>query len=226
MKKLTVAFLLVIFSLSSFAQNDGGVRFGLQLSPQISWLTAGDAEIKNDGSNFGVAYGLLLDLNIPSNYAFSTGLSISYEGGGLSYVDSTKFNTFPDNVYAAGTRVDYHLGYIEIPVSLKLMTNKIGYVTYFGQFGILGGINIRSKADITLSNGNNSAEREDFGADVTPGNISLLLGGGLEYNFTGNTSLLAGLQFANGFVDVTDNPQDYKTKSVINHFRLQLGVFF
>ena len=226
MKRIVIICFFIVTGLNAFAQVEGGARFGLQLSPQLSWMTAGDGEIKKNGSNFGFAYGLLLDINIPTNYAFSTGLSISYEGGGLNYIEPTQFNSFPDSTFNAGTSIDYRLGYIEIPLTIKLMTNEIGYVTYFGQFGLLGGINIRSKADITSLNGNINTENEDFGPDVTPGNVSLLVGGGLEYNFTGNTSLLVGLQFTNGFVDVTDNPKDFVSKSALNHFRLQLGVFF
>jgi hypothetical protein len=151
---------------------------------------------------------------------------ISHEGGSLIYKVPTVFNTFENDTFPAGTIVDYRLNYVEIPLSLKLMTNQIGYITYFGQFGLQGGINIRSRADITTLNGTNNKVKEDFGADVTPGNFSLLVGAGLEYNITGETSLLAGLQFANGFIDVTDNPQGFKTKSALSHFRLQLGVFF
>ena len=97
---------------------------------------------------------------------------------------------------------------------------------YFGQFGLQAGIAIRSRADIDALDDKLDVAKADFSKDITPANVGLLLGGGLEYELTGNTALLAGLQFVNGFVDVTDNPQDYKKKSTLNHFRLQLGVYF
>lgn len=103
---------------------DSGVRFGLSLSPQISWLSSNDKGLEGNGSYLGFSYGLLMDVLIPTNYAFATGLLISYDGGKLTYTDSTKFNTFPDNVYPAGTQVDYRLQYIEIPLSMKLRTNQ------------------------------------------------------------------------------------------------------
>lgn len=225
MKKIAIILLVVSGALKVSAQ-DSGLRFGLTLSPQVSWLTAGDNGLEGNGSYLGFSYGLLMDVLIPTNYAFATGLLISYEGGSITYLDETKFNSFPDVIYPAGTSVDYRVQYIEIPLSLKLRTNQIGYLTYFGQFGLQGGVAIRSRADIETLSGTLNAEKVDFGKDVTPGNFGLLLGGGLEYAISGKTALLAALQFHNGFIDVTDNPKDYKKSSTLSHFRLQLGVYF
>ncbi|MBK9731807.1 MAG: outer membrane beta-barrel protein [Chitinophagaceae bacterium] len=229
MKKI---FLLLFSCLSFFqassqgTQQDSGLRFGLTLSPQLSWLSANDKGLEGNGSYAGFSYGLLMDVLIPTNYAFATGVLISYEGGKLTYTDSTKFNSFPDRIYPAGTSVDYTIQYIEIPLSMKLRTNQIGYITYFGQFGLQGGIAIRSRANIATLNGSMEEAKVDFGKDVTPGNLGLLLGGGIEYQVSGKTALLAGLQFHNGFIDATDNPKDYKTVSTLAHFRLQLGIYF
>ncbi|MBX7107440.1 MAG: PorT family protein [Chitinophagales bacterium] len=229
MKKALFIVLLGVCMMKASAQGtsqDSGVRFGLSLSPQISWLSSVDKGLEGNGSYLGFSYGLLMDILIPTNYAFATGLLISYEGGKLTYTDSTKFNTYPDNTYPAGTNVDYRLQYIEIPLSMKLRTNQIGYLTYFGQFGLQGGIAIRSRADLDAYNAALDEEKVDFGKDVTPGNLGLLLGGGIEYEISGKTALLAGIQFHNGFIDVTDNPKDYKTVSSLTHFRLQLGIYF
>ena len=227
MKKLIVILFFSLILSQTYGQTkDSGVRFGLSLSPQVSWLSAGDNGIQGNGSYFGFSYGLLVDVLIPTNYAFATGLLISYDGGKLTYLDSTKFNSFPNSTYPAGTNVDYRIQYIEIPLSMKLRTNQIGYMTYFGQFGLQGGIAIRSRADIDALDDQLDVAKADFGKDITPANLGLLLGAGLEYELSGNTALMASLQFVNGFIDVTDNPKDFKKKSTLNHFRLQLGVYF
>lgn len=225
MKRSFLIFILAFNFLCAAAQ-DSGVRFGLTLSPHVSWLSSGDKELKANGPYLGFSYGMLVDILIPTNYAFATGILVSYEGGKLTYVDSTKFNSYPDLLYPPGTEVDYKIQYIEIPLSLKLRTNQIGYITYFGQFGLQGGIAIRSRADLTTLSGDLNETKVNFGKDVTPGNIGLLVGAGLEYQLSGNTALLVGLQFHNGFVDVTDNPKNYKSSSTLAHFRLQIGVFF
>jgi hypothetical protein len=203
-----------------------GFRFGLTLSPQMSWLSAVDNGLEGNGAYLGFAYGLLMDLLIPDNYAFATGILVSYEGGKVTYLDSIKFNALPDILYPAGTNVDYRIQYIEIPLSMRLHTNQIGYITYYGQFGLQGGIAIRSRADIETFLPVANVTKQNFGKDITPGNFGLLVGGGLEYALTGNTAGLIGLQFTNGFIDVTDNPSGFKRKSTLNHLRLQLGVYF
>ncbi len=227
MKKIIGIAIAIALTLPAISQ-DSGVRFGLTLSPQVSWMSSGDNGLEGNGSYFGFTYGLLMDVLIPTNYAFATGLLVSYDGGKLTYTDDTEFNTFPGVVYPGGTNVDYRIQYIEIPLSMKLRTNQIGYITYFGQFGLQGGIEVRSRADIeSYSSGVSQTQTKvSFGKDVTPGNFGLLIGGGLEYELTGNTALLLALQFNNGFIDVTDNPKDYKTSSTLSHFRLQLGVYF
>ena len=227
MKKLSVALFFIALAVQGFAQEDeSNIRFGLTLSPQVSWMTAGDGNIENNGAVFGFCYGLLMDVKIPKNYAFATGIIVSYDGGKLGWTDSTKFNSFPDRLYPAGTNVEYHLQYVEIPLTLRLMTNQIGYITYFGQFGLQAGFNFRSRAGITTPTGAEDESRVNFGSDVTPFNIGLLVGGGFEYEITGNTALTVSLQYFNGFIDVTDDPKEYKVHSGLNHLRLGLGVFF
>ncbi|MBA3648872.1 MAG: PorT family protein [Chitinophagales bacterium] len=227
MKKiLTVALFIV--TTQSFAQTVGSVRFGLQFSPQLSWM-GNSGNVTRSGSRFGLAYGLLTEFYIPKNYALATGLGVSYEGGELTYNDaSTMFNSFANRSFSSGTSVVYRLEYIEIPVSIKLKTNQIGYVTYYGQFGLMGSINIKSRADITSQTGTITEimNKVDFGKDVTPANLALLIGGGIEYELSGNTAVNAGLQFTNGFIDITDNPKNFVSKNIMNHLRLQLGIFF
>jgi hypothetical protein len=107
-----------------------------------------------------------------------------------------------------------------------LRTNQIGYITYFGQFGLQAGVRIRSRSDVSGPSLTVAENKVDFSNDVTLPDFGLLIGGGLEYAVSGNTALLGAIQFYNGFIDVTDNPEGYKSKSTLNHLRLQLGVFF
>ena len=198
-----------------------GVRFGLTASPQISWMSAGDNKLDGNGAYVGYAYGLMLDALIPSNYAFATGIIISAEGGKLIYNDSTKFNYYGDSLLRPATEVDYRTQYVQIPLTMKLRTNQVGYMTYFGQFGLQAGVKIRSRADFV-----GGESKIDFSDDVTLPDLGLLLGAGIEYQIVGNTAIHVSLQYYNGFIDVTDNPEGYKTKSAQNHLRLQLGVYF
>jgi Outer membrane protein beta-barrel domain len=225
MKKIFAVALMLILAKQIFAQDDNtGVRLGLTVSPQISWMSSGDKDLKGNGSYLGFDFGLLADFLIPKNYAFATGILLSYDGGKLIYEQPTKFNTYNDSLFPANTNVAYRTQYLEIPLTLKLRTNQVGYMTYFGQFGLQTGVALRSRADVSSSAGSDTGI--DFSEDVSLPDVGLLIGGGIERELTGNTALHISLQFYNGFIDVTDNPSEYKTKSTLNHFRLQLGVYF
>ena len=67
-------------------------------------------------------------------------------------------------------------------------------------------------------------------AEVGSLNVSLLFALGLEYRIGGNTSILAAIQFSNGFIDVLTgkNHDDTYTelKAISNYLSLNIGVFF
>lgn len=233
MRKLIFAVLLVTLSAGFVKAQDSddghlGFRFGLQLSPEIAWLKAQDKFTNSSSPKFGFSYGLMFDYNFTRRYSFSTGLFISQMPSEISYnLDSMKFNSFKDITYYQQTKVKYDkLQYIEIPVSLKLKTNEIGYITYFGQFGFQGGVNIKARGDISDKLGNNNKLDENLGPDIGLTNLALLLGFGLEYSVSDNTSIYGALNFVNGFIDITDNPKGYKSKSNLNQFALRAGVLF
>jgi hypothetical protein len=47
--------------------------------------------------------------------------------------------------------------------------------------------------------------------------------GGMEYNLVGNTSLMIGVSYMNGFTDVTQNSDE---KTVMHAFELRIGILF
>lgn len=233
MKNFLMIIVMMMFSRLIVAQDtnettgsDDGIRLGLTLSPQLAWLNGGDKNLQSNGTYLGFSYGLLMDIVFKTNYAFSTGIIVSYDGGKLTYTESSKFNTYGEQTFLPSTNVDYRTQYLQVPLTMKLRTNQIGYITYFGQFGLQGGIRIRSRADISSSNTPLAEDKVDFSKDVTLPDLGLLIGGGFEYALTGNTALTTSLQFYNGFLDSTDNPEGYKSKSTLNHLRLQLGFYF
>ena len=77
-------------------------------------------------------------------------------------------------------------------------------------------------------------------------NINLVVGGGIEYNLSGNTNIMLGLTYNNGFINFLDSKTPvlnangkatinnegkpvYSDKSAsanINFFTLNLGVYF
>jgi hypothetical protein len=104
-------------------------------------------------------------------------------------------------------------------VGLKLKTNEIGYFTYFAELGFAQEINIGSRANSSGSDLN----KTNVPKETNLLNMSYFFGGGVEYNIGGSTSLVAGIFYNNGFVDVLSNNHH---KAVLSYLSFRAGVLF
>lgn len=229
MKSLFTLALATFLATMAFAQetekpapDQSGLHFGLKAAPSLAWLRTDTKGVESDGSKFGFSYGLITEFRFAPNYAFATGLDVTYRGG--------KFKsemTLLDTVTRSSRSIS--LQYVEIPLTLKLKTNEIGYLTYFLQMGVAPGINIRAKEDyeFTTQSGtytlNGTEDNRDIKADINNFNLSMIIGGGVEYTLSGSTTLLIGVQFNNGFLDVIDGDE---IKANSNYLALTIGILF
>ena len=149
----------------------------------------------------------------------------------------------------------YRLQYVNIPILLKMRTNEIGYMTYFGAIGFDLGIRTRAFANDAF----------DWEPSVIPGpsdekdvniqdrinlfrlGINLTVGG--EFNLSGNTNAYFGIGWHNTFTNIFRNtPANRilvpdsdgnpsigtngfatvgKNKSAVsNYISLDLGIYF
>lgn len=218
-RKLVTGLLLAGNVAVASAQR---ISFSMFFEPQISWLTADTKSINRDESRTGFNTGLIMDKFFTENYAFSTGISILNTGGALMYDDSTTFDfNYGDRDLPAGSVLDYKLQYINIPISLKLNSNQIGYLSFFAHPGICTHFNIKATAD-GLSDGLD-VDNENISDAVSVFNLSYFIGGGIEYSLGGNTAVIAGLFYDSGFWDIT-RTKDYK--ATLSSVSLRLGLRF
>ncbi len=227
MRKITSFLMLaLVISATCTAQS---VRFGLTVSPQYAWMKSNNQDfqvdnmrITNTGGKLGFDYGLLLDVRVDNNerYAFSTGLIISHTGGNLKSETQDSTGTIIQT-----TDKSYKLQYIELPLTIRLRTNEIGYLTYFGQFGLNTGIPISTRGNIVANPDPNNISGTNLKFnDVTFINLALLMSAGIEYSLTGNTSLLVALYFKNGFANMVNDNDGERT--VLNNLGLRIGMLF
>jgi hypothetical protein len=227
MKKYIFVTILIITVVSSFSQ-DGGkpkIRLSIIASPQLSWLKPDINLAENDGMKPGFKFGLNIDYFFQENYAFSTSLLINNCGGIVRYTGQNIPFIAGDSVYqfSSGVSVTYKLQYIEIPLSVKLKTNRIGYFTFYGLFGLHPMININAKGDVnqgSITDANISREVNSF-------NMGYHIGGGLEYEIGNSFAISAGLVFSNGFTDITTNTTGRKNdKTILNSLTLLVAFLF
>lgn len=214
-------YIIVIILFFSFMNSQGqDLRFGVFVDPQLSWLTPDAKNINRDGFRAGIKGGLILDKYFAKNYAFTTGISISNMGGNLHYEDSVTIETLEeDYILNPESSVEYKLQYVSVPIGLKFKTNEIGYFTFFAQLGFTPQINIKAKADAS----DNQIDNENISKELNLFNMSYFFGGGLEYSLGGNTALMGGIIFNNGFIDVLSSKN---VKETLSFLSVRLGIMF
>jgi hypothetical protein len=222
MKKILLSVLLVaLLAPMAFSVDSGGFRFGLKASPVVAWMRPETSGYANDGVRLGLSYGFIGDVRLGEFYAFSTGLNINMIGGKLKYPEQIT------PIEQAELSRNYSLQYLEIPLTIKMQTQEIGYLTYYGRFGFGAGVNIRSKAKDSYNNV--TIEQEDIKGDTRLLRGSLIVGLGVEYSLGGRTALVGGLTFNNGFTNVlkgTNTVLDRKPSAINNYLELTFGVMF
>lgn len=216
---LLLPLFLAVVSGSVCAQSgqdsEPRFHFGLKASPFIAWVKPEVNEMERDSRNFGFGYGIQTEFRIHRNYVISSGLQISYRGGKL----------YPNNTMAGKDSVKkFTLQYVEVPLTLKMLTSRFNKIRFYGEFGIAPGLNIRAKSDPVFKGDENINEY------IKPFNLSMVIGGGVEYTLSGSTVFFTELEFNNGFLNVFDKSSDalfsQKLKGVSNYLGMNFGILF
>lgn len=229
MKKVIVALGFALMGALSVHAQDKSVRLGIKVSPNMGFIRSDVKELKADGTRIGYTFGLMADfmLGTNQNYAFSTGLYLNNVGGKFK----SDISYTLDNAVRTGVlSTELSSQYVEVPVTIKLLTNEIGYMKYFGQLGFGAAFNVADKATTTVPSGSGlvALDKEDYKDNIALFKASLIVGLGMEYNFSGATTLMVGVNYNNGFTnlfqDVKVGEKDAKAKQ--HYLELNLGMFF
>ncbi|MBU0489565.1 MAG: PorT family protein [Bacteroidetes bacterium] len=225
MKKIVILFtVIMIFPLFMSAQTKK-VQFGLTFSPNISWFKPDDKKVVMDAAKFGYNFGPVININFGDNFSLETGLLIYNNGGKVKYLDSITSFEGADSLYTLQPNAiySYRSQFLELPFSVKLKTNEVGYFTYFLKFGLNPQMLLKAKGDISQFN----IADEDFKKELSFFNLGYNISGGIHYSLGANTTLLAEIGFNNGFFDVTKDKtkiKDYKV--IMNNLLLRVGLLF
>ena len=237
-------------------QTDQGqkVRLGLSFSPVISWFNAsGDAgAVEADGTRFNIAFGLNTDFRIAqnNNYFFSTGIFLLNTGGTINH----KYFAESNGEFVLTDRTaDFRINYVNIPLTVLLRTNEIGYIRYFGRVGFDASVNTSSTVDysdvnLDFPDSPDLTVEDDDASDFTSlFRFGLRIEGGFEYSIGGTTNVYFSAAYNNGLINVfsddyklpklDDNGQliltedgspqtDKKVNATTNLFTITAGIYF
>lgn len=219
--------LVLLFSLVTVAANAQfpPYYFGLKAAPQISWMRPNVDTYESAGAKVGFAWGFIAEFNFTKNHSIATGFNMLFNGGKL------KFPAVQGG--DAGSMVrDYALKYIEIPLTLKMRTNDINGMRYFGRIGLGTAFKIGSKAtdEFTNSAGKTTNSKKANYNDVTFARESLIVGLGAEYEIQEGPKLGVELTFNNGFTNILNGKntvdKSLNEKATPNFFELAFSVLF
>lgn len=221
MKQTIIALLLFFITGNLYAQESVlsryGFKLGLTAHPTVGWVKPQVG--KSNGVSLGFSYGVLGDFNFAENYSFATGLTITTINGKSTEVLSASSG---GNTQQTAVGLKYKLQYIEVPLTLKLKTETIGDVRWYGQFGLSNDFKIGAKLG-GESVGMADGPAEDISESTKFYRAGLILGVGGEFDLKGKTSLMGGLTLNNGFTNIRKGSGN----SMRNHYiGLNFGVFF
>jgi len=223
---IIVALIVVLFTSSAMAQD---FRLGFKGNPLFSSLKPNTDYNNSAGTKIGFSYGVMFDYFLKEHYAISSELGISSMGGNVEYSKS-------DTTISSNLKMNF----VEIPITIKLLTDKINNRTkIYGKFG--ANFAIATKNSATISYKKNGVEfayddMKDASKYMQSFNVSLVIGGGVEYNLTKNLDLVLGLTYTNGFLNTMKSPSIYRKNTSnpsikafeadLNYFALNIGLLF
>lgn len=251
---MIIMFLLQAQFLMSQSEN---LRLGFQMSPTITTLKSSDSGIETMGGNLGIVIGAIGEYYLTERFAVTTGLNLSFhQGGKLVHVIGGNFwpeselsddllNT-GDKPLLDGTKLTYSLQSLEIPFSLKIRSNEIGYFRMFAEIPMLN-FSFVTQARGDIEGDGVSVEKENIRRDISSANLWLGFGAGGEYALSETNSLVFGFYYNWSIVDVTNNTaykafinpndtpgdptddffrQEEDSKGTISRFTLKIGLLF
>ena len=198
---------MVLMATVSLGQ---GFHLGLTLSPNTGFAVPRDFSHESVASSMHFGYGFIFDAKFTETYAIGTGINVFHTGGVIGY--------FASNQASQPSAIDrieltQRLQYVELPLTFKMRTKEIGYTTYWGQFGLGLGLNVRAEGaekrkTVAFLNDSTQLWEPAVNAAVIQESHdislveqtrlfrpALIIGLGLERRFTGTTALVMGIRY-------------------------------
>lgn len=200
MKKLLLIIAVTFLSIGNVVAQDldfDRVRLGIFIMPAPSLATAPNTDIET-GGGFGFGGGIIADYAFSERYWLGTGIGITNLPISTTILNSDNYTT----------TADYNIRYLEIPITIKLLTGEIGtgsagYFKYFGQAGLNLAVPISARYDLISTDPALAMQENEKAIKlVQKVNLGLIIAAGAEYNVADQTSLYGAFWVNSGFTGV------------------------
>ena len=209
--------ILVLVLASAINSNAQKFRLGLKGSTLVGWIKPDTKDVDMEKIRVGTSYGATLEYNLTDNYVFSSGIDIINKSGSI---EDTRDTT------VIFTKTLYKIQQLQIPLTLKMKTNQMEKLTYFGQFGMGVEYRLKARSDIEVKDLGGNIRPEDNNeakGDIMGLSASMIIGIGVEYSLGERTAAVIKLLFNKGFTDIA---KDKTLKMSHTFLALNLGVLF
>lgn len=233
MKKLVLGTLAMIFAISVQAQDAADKKYqaGLVLGYGMNFQKMGTKLMQTNGVGSDLTIGTNVNIGLTETIGLNTGVefdfnSLNYKPAESSFYlyNDTKILTY-DELMAGSTGQVYGLTsrkhknvYLTIPTMMLFRTKFIGYLRYFGKFGLRNSFLLSSKLydqganypnnDLTATPTTQSNDNMEEKKSMVFFKSAVGLCGGAEWNFTGSTSLVGEIGYYYGFTQLHPKQKD------------------
>ncbi len=233
MKKTLIIFVVLLNSISAMSQGTGrplGLRFGMQFTPTVSWLSSDEATLADtDGAKLGYSIGVVGDWFFKENYALSTGVFIGSMGGSLTYGNGMRLETKKYGLVEVVGDLSLVPTYVEVPIGFKFLTKQFWRTRIYGQGGYNQYFLVDAVARTDASfEGVMELDKKNVKNEFASALYAFHFGFGAEYNLEGNTYITAGVVAQIGMNDVTQSTSVSGVDPVnkLRGLNFKLGVLF
>ena len=182
----------------------------------------------NSNTGYDFVAGMSLDWHFAKNIGLSTGIEFDFNRfthefavndnqiPRFEYTDKEIVQRGKEGIPNSGektfllTERKYRNIYLTIPTMLRFQTNYMGYLRYFGKFGVRNSFLLTTRADnngyiIDQTTGGPTAS--DLDDMQNPGDLSIYKGSvglsvGAEWNFSGSTCVVGEIGYYYGFSEI------------------------
>lgn len=258
MKKNLFIIVFIGFAFNSFCQKAANkkIQAGIITGFGLNFTNPTTKYISRNGVGTDFSIGMNINYNYTSNIGFSSGVEFDFETIKLK-TDSSLYYVYNDteiltksqysnttNIFSLTEGKVYKLNsrnekpiYLTIPTMLLFRTDYIGFMRYFGKFGLRNSILLSNTINdsgfsydnnllpIPIKNENMKTSHRDLSLFKSFIGIS----GGTEWNFIGTTSLVFELGFYYGFLNISRGTaligDDDKNLSIITNYNVNPLIY-
>jgi len=218
MKRILILFIAIIVFKSGFAQysdfpirnfdmtkiNLEQLKFGIKISPTISWLNISHNEAIAGGATMKLGVGLTAHYEMNDILAVVSGINYNSIGGYMA--DSRSFN---DVNYKDYFKVNYQT--LEVPLGLKIKTPTINKYNYYLQGGVTTSFILSANEKMYSATTGKVLKNTDTLKDLTyPTNVGYFAGAGMRYSITDKLKIFVEVNYKDALSTIS-NGENYTT---------------